>query len=158
MGCSTASPPQAEKRTLPEPLVAAELPPHPKDEKAITPAADWAAACDGYYVESEDGSKELTPRPGICMSAEKATRAARYVIRYDELRGLYIIDLRTWGREREIYEAHLDLAQDEVDAWKKKAERSWLERNAGPVGLTVGIVLGVAAAAAGTAAIKAVAE
>lgn len=158
LGCSSASPPQAKKRTLPEPLVAAELPPKPDEEQKVPPAADWAVAADGYFVEGDGSSQELTAKPGICMSMEKGLRAARYVVRYQELRGLYEIDLRTWGRERSIYERHLELAQQETDAWKKEAERSWLERNAGPLGLTIGVVVGVTAAVAGTAAIKAAAE
>lgn len=146
LGCSATSAPPA-KRTLPSPLVAADLPPAPKDEFKVPPAAEWAVGVEGYVVEAEDGKREVVDRPGICMSMEKAGRAARYVIRYDELRELYIIDLKTWGREREIYERHLELGQQEIDALRKEAERSWFERNAGPIGLVSGLILGIVTSA-----------
>ena len=157
LGCSATRAPAA-KRTLPSPLVAAKLPPAPKDEFKVPPAADWAVGVEGYVLGEGEGQREIVDRPGICMSMEKAERAARYVIRYEELRELYIVDLKTWGREREIYERHLELGQQEIDAWKKEAERSWFERNAGPIGLVTGLILGVAASAIAVDAIDKAAD
>lgn len=153
LGCS-ASAPQAKQRTLPEPLVAAKLPPSPKDEAKVPPSADWAAGVDGYWVARPDGTREDVDRPGICMSMEKATRAAHYVIGYDELRALYEVDLRTWGRERKVYERYVQLAQDEADRQTKLAERSWWERNSPGLALGFGIVVGAAVTVGIAAAIE----
>lgn len=137
---------------MPDPLVAADLPERP-DAKPIPPGADWAVAADGYVVA---GETDPTDRAGICMSMEKASRAARYVVGYNELRGLYEVDIRTWSREREIYSRSLEAADREIERWQKRAERSWWERNRGVVGLAGGLVLGVAAAATAAAALDGV--
>lgn len=126
-----------QKRTLPSPLVAAKLPERP-DAVPISPAGDWA-------VPVADGDTVPEGRSGVLLSPEKAARAARYVVSYNELRGLYEVDLRTWGREREIYEQHLELAQAEMDRLRREAERSWFERHAPQVALVLGVVVGVAA-------------
>ena len=44
-----------------------------------------------------------------------------------------------------MYERHLSLADDEILTWRQRAERSWLERNGGILGLVVGIVVGMGA-------------
>lgn len=157
VGCSSVQQPAA-KTTLPEPLVAANLPPTPKEESPIAAMADWAVGVDGYVLENDDGQRETVERPGICMSMEKASRAARYVIRYEELRELYTVDLKTWGREREIYERHLELGQQQIEALRKEAERGWFERNAGPIGLTAGLLLGIAVSAIAVDAIDKAAD
>lgn len=133
IGCG-GSAHQAAKRTLPEPLVAAKLPERP-DARPIPAVGDWV-------IPIEAG--ETVERAGICMSTEKATRAARYVVSYDELRRLYTIDLGTWGRERAIYERHLGAADQEIERARKEAERSWFELHSGSIGMAAGFVVGAA--------------
>lgn len=125
-----------KKRTLPFALVATELPERP-DAKPISPSADWAKSM-------EVGDTVPEGRAGVLMSTEKAIRAARYVVVYNELRDLYQIDIRTWGREREIYQRHLDAADDEIERWKKNADRTWWENNVGYIAVGAGLVLGAA--------------
>lgn len=139
-GCATTKAAEP-KRTLPSPLVAAKLPDRP-DAEPIAPSADWSVSCAGYLAEKGDQEPELVKKPGICMSTEKAIRAARYVVGYNELRGLYVVDLRTWGRERQIYERHLNAADDEIVRWKERARRSFWEQYSGQIGLGAGIVVG----------------
>lgn len=154
LGCSSTSQAPAAQRTMPEPLVAADLPPHPREEFVVPPQADWAVGVDGYYlIDRDTKERKDVDRAGVCMSLEKAGRAARFVVRYDELRGLYLIDLRTWGRERKIYERYLEVSEAETKRAQKTAERTWFERNAGPIGLTLGLILGITASAIGAAAI-----
>jgi hypothetical protein len=140
-------------RTLPQPLVAADLPERP-DAKAIPPGANWTVPCAGYLLE-KDGEEEpeLVKKPGVCMSTDKALRAARYLVAYDELRQLYVIDLKTWGRERQIYESHLVASEKETDRWREKAKRGWFEKHDGQIGLAAGLIIGAVvtvAIAAGT--------
>ena len=71
-------------------------------------------------------------------------RAARTKVAYDEIRGLYEVDLRTMDRERGVYERHLKVADDEIAEWRIKARRSWWELNKGTVGLVLGVVTGAA--------------
>lgn len=153
LGCSATSTPQTDKRTLPDPLVAANLPERP-DSKPIPPTADWAAGVSGYYTQKDGEEPRMVDRPGVCMSLEKAGRSARYVIGYNELRGLYEVDIRTWDRERTIYDRHLGDADKEVERQAKLAERSWFERHGFDVGLGVGVVVGVVAATAAAAALN----
>jgi hypothetical protein len=134
--CSTTTAPPATRRTTPEQLAARELPPSP-DAEAIPPEHDWAVAVQGVQVAPGDR------RDGILLSFEKAQRAARLRIAYDELRALYSIDLRTWAREREVYERYLQLADDEIGAWRLRAQRSWWEENGDEFGLFLGLGLGI---------------
>jgi hypothetical protein len=73
-----------------------------------------------------------------------AMRAARVKVAYDEMRGLYEVDLRTMDRERQVYDRHLKAADDEIAEWRIKARRSWWELNKGTVGLVIGVVTGAA--------------
>lgn len=82
---------------------------------------------------------------GILFDTETAVYVGRLRLGYDELRSLYLIDLRTWGRERTVYERLLTLADDEILRLHGIAERSWLEDNGGILGLVVGIVVGMGA-------------
>lgn len=134
--CSATVPQQADKRTLPNPLVAAKLPERP-DAQPVPPAADWVIALS-------EGETVPEGQAGILMSQEKAARAAKYVVGYNELRQLYEVDLRTWGREREIYERHLALADAEVERMRQKAVRSFWERHAPEVAMVLGVVIGAA--------------
>ena len=132
-GCATTKAAEP-KHTLPPPLVAAKLPERP-DAKSIPVSADWVIAV-------EEGETVPEGRAGVLMSQEKAVRAAEYVVAYNELRQLYVVDLTTWGRERQIYERYLEAADGEVDHWKKQAERSWWEKHSGQIGLGAGLIVG----------------
>lgn len=133
VGCATTKAAQP-KRTLPSPLVAAQLPERP-DAEPIPVGKDWS-------VSIEAGETVPENRAGVLMSTHKAFRAAKYKVAYDELRSLYVVDLRTWGRERDIYDRHLEAADGEIVYWKEKAIRSWFERHAGQIGLGGGIIIG----------------
>jgi hypothetical protein len=152
-GCATTKAAEPEKRTLPPPLVAAKLPERP-DATPIPAAADWAVPCAGHLLEKDGQEPELVKKPGICMSFEKGVRAGRYVVDYNELRQLYVIDLGTWGRERQIYEAHLVASEKETERWREKSRRSWLEQNDGQLGLLGGMILGAGVTIAITAAVN----
>lgn len=148
VGCSSAVPPQAKKRTLPEPLVAAKLPERP-DAKPIPPKDNWTVAV---------AAGDVVPinRGGILLSLEKGARASRYIISYNELRGLYEIDLRTWGRERKIYERHLTMSEAETARWREKAKRTWWENHDGQFGLIGGVLVGAAITVAIVGAVEGV--
>lgn len=136
-GCGPSTAPAATSRTLPDPIAFSTLPESP-DAEAIPPEADWALAVEGVEVAPGD------VRDGILLSFEKAQRAARLRIAYDELRALYEIDLRTWARERGVYEHYLQLGDEETAAWRTRAERTWWELNGDEFGLVLGLVLGIA--------------
>lgn len=134
VACSTTKVAAPEKRTLPSPMVAAKLPARP-DAEAVPAAANWV-------VPIEVGEVVPEGRAGILMSQEKAMRAARYLVAYDELRQLYEVDLNTWGREREIYERHLIASEAETARAWKAADRSWWEENAPHIAMIGGFVVG----------------
>lgn len=140
-GCSSAAP-AATARTLPEPIYTQELP----DEPERAPASRRiAVAVEQCTVDGTGGDESPTlVGPGIMLSQEMAVAAGRLRVSYDELRGLYQVDLRTMDREREIYERNLQLSDDEIQRQIQRAERSWLEQNAGVLGLVGGILIGVA--------------
>jgi hypothetical protein len=128
--------------------VVTELPPRP-DVEPIAPEDDWVVAVS---------VGEMVDQPGVCMSDAKALRAGRYVVSYNELRALYRSDLRTWNRERDIYERYLTEAEMEMSHWREKSRRSWWERNSGQIGLAAGIVIGAGLAVGLVYGINQVAE
>jgi hypothetical protein len=132
VACSTTSAAAPAKRTMPSPLVAAALPARP-DAEPIPGPANWVMP-----VEVGD----TATKAGILMSQEKALRAAHYLIAYDELRKLYEVDLRTWGREREIYERTLEGADQELARVRQQAVRSWFEQHAPGLALAGGVIVG----------------
>lgn len=136
-GCASTPQPAATAHTLPESLAQTELPPSP-DATPIPPTDDWAVAVQGVQVAPGDR------RDGILLSMEKARRAAMLRIAYDELRALYQIDVRTWGRERGVYERYLQLSDEEIATWRGRAQRSWWEENGDEVGLFLGLGIGIA--------------
>jgi len=93
-------------------------------------------------VESCVGDDGAQVGPGIMLSPEMAAHAARVRVKYDELRSMYTVDLRTEMRERQIYQRELDMADDEADRLRQEAHRSWWERNSGVLGLAAGIIVG----------------
>lgn len=112
--------------------VATVLPERP-DSEPIPEGEDWV-------VPVSVG--EMVDAPGVCMSDAKAMRSARYVVAYNEIRSLYQSDLRTWNREREIYQRYLHDAESQVQYWREKSRRTWWERHAAQVGLAAGVVIG----------------
>lgn len=137
IGCGAPVVQQSEESTLPDPLFTTELPEPPEDVPADRRVVLPVAKC---VVEGSEPPEE-TP-PGIYMTQEMATRAGRTKVAYDELRGLYEVDLRTMDREREVYQKQLDLADREVAEWRERARRTWWEENRGWVGLGIGLVVG----------------
>lgn len=146
-GCGAAAVASVPARTLPDPLVATSLPDRP-DTEEIPPEEDWALSVDDYEVAPGDR------RSGVLLSDAKARRAARFRVSYDELRALYEVDIRTWGRERDIFEHALTDADAEVARLRVAAQRSFWEQNDGTIGLVVGLILG-AAVVSGAAAVVA---
>jgi hypothetical protein len=139
ISCATTPQTEATERTIPEPLFSKELPEPPAE---VPPDKRMAVSVSECTIEGSDPPQK-TP-PGILMSQEMTMRAARLKVAYDEMRGLYEVDLQTMDREREVYERHLKAADDEIADWKQKARRSWWENNKGTVGLVVGVVTGAA--------------
>lgn len=146
--CGTTAVQAPDTNILGREEVIAELPPRP-DVEPIAPEDDWV-------VPVSVG--EMVERPGVCMSDAKALRAARYVVSYNELRGLYRSDLRTWNREREIYERYLTEAEMELAYWQEKSRRTWWERNSAQIGLAAGLVIGAGLAVGLVYGINQVAE
>lgn len=134
--CGSPAVQQQDRRTLPDPLVAANLP------GEVERPGDGVRTAPVVASQAADGSEVGA---GILFDTETAVYVGRLRLGYDELRSLYLIDLRTWGRERTVYERLLTLADDEILRLHGIAERSWLEDNGGILGLVVGIVVGMGA-------------
>jgi len=142
MACGGAQRPdddEFEGHLVPEPLFYSELPDVPEKPP---PEQHLVVAVSECTVEGSDFPQKT--EPGILMSYETALHTSRLKVAYDEIRGLYGVDLRTMDREREVYERHLKAADDEIVEWRIKARRSWWERNKGLVGLAFGLVTGAA--------------
>lgn len=113
---------------------------HVETELPPRPDTDPIPAGDAWVVSVEAG--ETVQRSGLCMSDAKAIRSARYVVSYNELRGLYQSDLHTWNRERDIYQRYLADAETEIEHWREQSKRTWWERNESRITLVVGVVVG----------------
>lgn len=153
VGCGASAVQQLEESTLPDPIFTAELPDPPEDVPADRRVVLPVSKC---VVEGSEPPEE-TP-PGIYMTQEFAARAGRTKVAYDELRGLYEVDLRTMDREREIYQKQLDLADQEVARLREQARRSWWEQHGAQVMLGVGVALGAAFAIGMAAALDGVTD
>jgi hypothetical protein len=132
VGCASAAP-LPEPRPLPEPFEAA-VPDEPERPEG------------GIHTLSVESSQDVEGNEmgaGILFGDETAAYVARLRVSYDELRQLYLIDMRTRGREREIYERALGQADDEVQRQARRAQRSWWEQHGGVVALVGGIVVGI---------------
>lgn len=135
-GCGTTATGAATARTIPETVAFAELPADTTRDP-IPPEDDWVVPAEDVEVAPGD------VRSGVLLSDARAARAARLRIAYDELRALYLIDIRTWGRERGVYERYLQLADEEIAAWRTRAQRSWWEESGDEVSLFLGLGLGI---------------
>ena len=156
VSCGAPATQTTQETTLPDPLFTRELPAPPAD---VPDSKRIVLAVSKCEVESPDPTAppEETP-PGIYMTKEMATRAGRTKVAYDELRGLYEVDLRTMEREREVYQKQLDLADQEVARLREQARRSWWEKNRGWVGLGIGLVVGAGFAVGMAAALDGVTD
>jgi len=139
-GCRAAETPAAQ-HTLPEPLVTTKLPDRITEVAPGDRIVKAVSACD---VEVQQGSAPEKVGPGVWMTMPMAKRAAELRVGYDELRALAEVDARTFERERAVYQKNLDLADDEIADLRERNKRTWIERNGGWLGLTTGMVLGVA--------------
>jgi len=137
-GCSTQVYPETPIPSYIDPLFSSEIPDPPEgvssSEDIIVPVAEC-------LVEGDEFASK-TP-PGIYMTTPMAMYVGRTKVAYDELRGLYSIDLKTMDREREVYQKQLDLADQESIRLREVAKRSKWERSRGWVGLVTGLVLGI---------------
>ena len=152
-GCGAPATQQAEESTLPDPLFARELPDPPADVPADKRIVLPVSEC---VVEGSEPPQK-TP-PGIYMTQELATRTGRTKVAYDELRGLYEVDLRTMDREREVYQKQLDMADQEIARLRESARRSWWEQHGSQVMLGVGVALGAVFAIGMAAALDGVTD
>lgn len=134
-GCATAQPTQ-QASTMPEPVNPIEMPEAPErpEHRIVLPVSQCTI----------EGSEETTPA-GIYMDEGTAAYAGRLRISYDELRGLYEVDLRTREREREITERLLIEADEEILHLRQRVARTWWEREGDTVMLVVGILVGAGA-------------
>jgi hypothetical protein len=119
------------------------LPARP-DAQPIAPSAQWV-------VPVETG--QVAQRAGVMMSMENAQRAALWRIGYDELRGLYEVDRRTWVAQRAVYEQGLVAADREI----LRLQPTWWDQHGAQVGLGLGMLLGTALAVGLAAALHGVA-
>jgi len=153
LGCGA----QVHQSPVEEPYIEAvfssELPDPPEDIDQSKRIVLPVSKCE---VEGADPPQETLP--GIYMTHEMAARAGRTKIAYDEMRGLYDVDLRTMERERMVYQKQLDLADREVVRLRELAKRSWLERNRGWFGLSIGLAVGAGLAIGMAAALDGVTD
>lgn len=79
---------------------------------------------------------------GILMSEAKALRAAEYKIAYDELRGLYSIDIQVWAEKEKVYHDNLERADKQIIKLEKKLDSPW-NRYKFAIGMGLGFGLAV---------------
>jgi hypothetical protein len=149
VGCGSAPPPaETPERLLPELISFRELPDEPDE---VPPGKRLVVAVEGCVVEGSNPPEKVPP--GILMSQEMAMRAAQFKVAYEEVRGLYEVDVATIERERLIYERYLNEADKDIARWREKVRRTWWEKNKGFVGMAVGVVVGAGLAVGMAAAI-----
>lgn len=153
VGCGAPVAQQPDETILPDPMFMTELPDPPED---VAPDKRIVLPVSECSVEGTD-PPEKTP-PGIYMTQEMATRTGRTKVAYDELRGMYEVDLRTMDRERDVYQKQLDLADQEVARLREQARRTWWEKNRGWVGLGIGLAVGAGLAIGMAAALDGVTD
>lgn len=152
VGCG--APAQQQEETAPlEPMFDSRLPDPPEE---VPPNKRMVVPVSECVLEGSE-PPEKTP-PGILMSEAMAMRSARLKVAYDEMRGLYEVDLRTMDRERQVYEKQLGLADQEISEWREKARRTWWERNKGLISLGIGLAVGAGFAVGMAAALDGVTD
>lgn len=144
LGCASAPVPVATIPATRAPETRA-LPPDPAEEPLPpgTPAGEWVEPLEvgGCYDATglHGGDTPCPRRAGILSSEARAVRDGFYRIRYRELRTFYEADRTTWSAQRELYEA----LRRQDQATITRMQPSWWDRNALPLGVAAGLVLGV---------------
>lgn len=110
---------KVEKRKLPE----------RPDAEDIPPEKDWVFPIDEGVA---------SPADGILLSEEKAVRAKKWQLGYEELLGLFEADRKVWVETRIIYEERLTMANQEI----KRLQPNWWDSNKGTVGWISGVAAG----------------
>ena len=135
--CPSQIPQKVENPDKLEPLFERELPPKlekvPFDKRVSRAVSECS-------IEGND----TKTGPGIYFSTEMALHAAKLKIAYDELRGLYEVDIRMMDRERAVYQKTLDIAEDEIAKLREASKRTWWERHGAQVTLILGVISGSA--------------
>jgi len=153
-GCASTQTP----RLLPPPSApeTRDLPPDPAEEPLPDgiPAGETvepleAGSC--YDATGLRGGNYPCPRAsGLLASEGWAVRAGFYRLRYRELREHYEADRSVWRAHRVLYESTHAENLRRMEA----ARPSWLVRNAFPIGLGAGLILGGVAATSVAAALR----
>jgi len=113
--------------------------------KEQTKLPNYVPPSSGKIVSVEEG--DPAPFPGVLLDESRAQGAGELRIAYDALYGLSVANQK-FGvvvveiQEKQLYRA--DLIVEKKDEQLDKATNSWWARNKGPVGLAIGIVVGVA--------------
>lgn len=139
------------RAALPE-YVPRALPAPPED---VPEGRRVSVAVSECVTEAAAGSPPSKVGPGIMLSPEMAMRAARTKVAYDEIRGLYEVDLRVMALEREACGRVVSAADEEAALWRERSKRSWVERNGVWLGIGVGVVVGAGTAVGLAAALNA---
>lgn len=77
---------------------------------------------------------------GILMSEQKALRCADYKVAYDELRGLYSLDLKGWALKEKVYTEQLLRADEEIEKLDGRLNGTW-NRYKFAIGMGIGFLL-----------------
>ncbi len=80
---------------------------------------------------------------GLLFAEKKAMRLGEYKIAYDELRALYLLDLRAFDLKAQIFTEELEKCTAEVVKLSKPP--GFFRRNKGMIGFILGLALGVGA-------------
>lgn len=140
--CAAAPPPPVI--ATPRVIELHPLPPDPAEEPlpADLPPGDWVRPLDrgSCYDETglHGGSNPCPNVDGILSSEAHAARDGYYRLRYRELRTFYEADRTTWSAQRELYEA---LHRQDAETIQR-LQPSWFDRNALPLGIAAGFLLG----------------
>ena len=141
--CATAQPlpplvqpPNApERRELPTDPADEPLPPGIPAGESVEPLE--AGSC--YDASGLQGGNYPCPRvSGILATEAWAVRAGFYRVRYRELREHYLADRTVWTAHRALYET----VHAENVRRLREAQPTWFERNAFPLGVGAGIIIG----------------
>ena len=111
-----------------------------KKKLPASPAAEPIPPDKDWVVVVMQGEK--VPEDGILLSAEKAARAKKWQLSYEELRGLYEADRDVWVQTRLIYEERIDQANKEI----QHLQPTWWDSNKGTIAFITGAVMGSALA------------
>lgn len=97
---------------------------------------------EGTHATEPLSEGDAAPFDGLLVDEKRIFRVSEIAVAYTELRRMYEADRASWERQEGVYERYLTVGEEQADFWKQKAERDWLERNGGTLGLVVGFVGG----------------